>query len=199
MYKRQILIATYNPGKLREIKAILKGIPYQLITLEDIQFDEEIPESGRSFKENAILKARIIGQRTHLVTLAEDSGLEVDVLDGRPGIYSARYAKGTDLDRINKLLEELKAIPKEKRKARFRSVVAIYDPTKEEVKTFQGASDGYITDKPVGNNGFGYDPIFFNLDLGKTNGQATAEEKNRVSHRARALKRARNILRNITI
>ncbi|MBI4990891.1 non-canonical purine NTP pyrophosphatase [Candidatus Gottesmanbacteria bacterium] len=224
---KQILIASSNPGKIREIKEILKGVPFELKTMDEIGFNEEIPETGETFEENAIIKAKTIGEKTKLLTLAEDSGLEVDALEGRPGIYSARYANGSDLNRIDKLLKELKRIPKEKRTARFRAVVALYIPTSVipnasegsladassdklrdssaplrfarndnsiRIVTFEGISKGYITGKIIGNNGFGYDPIFYNLDLGKTNGQASIEEKNRVSHRARALKRVKDFL-----
>lgn len=191
---RKLLIATQNPGKIREIKEILKDIPFELKTLNDINFGEEVPETGRSFKENAILKAKAIGEKAKLLTLAEDSGLEVDALGGRPGILSARYIKGSDEDRYNKLLDELKEIPKERRTARYKAVIAIYNPETKNIETFEGISEGRITEEPRGSNGFGYDPIFFNLDLGKTNGQASLEEKNRVSHRARALNKLKNFL-----
>jgi XTP/dITP diphosphohydrolase len=105
---KQLFIATRNPGKIREIKEILSDIPFELETLEDVNITEEIPEDGKSFEENAILKAKFVGEKTKVLTLAEDSGLEVDALGGRPGILSARYAKGSDLDRIHKLLKELK-------------------------------------------------------------------------------------------
>jgi XTP/dITP diphosphohydrolase len=227
MTTRTLLIASTNPGKSREIKEILKDISFELQTLNDIDFGEEVPETGKSFKENAILKAKAIGEKTGLLTLAEDSGLEVAALRGRPGVLSARYAPGSDLDRINKLLKELKGVPKEKRTARYKAVVAIYIPwnrhsgnppaggasrigfwtrrvpagnpssqnDKGRIFTFEGESYGYITEKIIGSNGFGYDPIFFNLDIGKTNGEATLEEKNRVSHRARALKKVKVFLK----
>lgn len=212
---RKLLIATQNPGKIKEIKEILKGIAFELKTLDDIGFSKDIQEIGESFEENAVIKAKEIGEKTGNLTLAEDSGLEVDALNGRPGIYSARYEKGSDLDRINKVLMELKGISKEKRTARFRSVVAIYIPSSNKLRdsstpqrfarndnsarivTFEGLSEGYITEQPIGVNGFGYDPIFFNLDLGKTNGQASLEEKNRVSHRSRALIKVKEFLKKI--
>lgn len=196
-FMRQLLIATGNPGKWKEIKEILSGLSFEIKNLNEIQFTKEIEENGKSFAENAIIKATEIGEKTGLLTLAEDSGLEVDALGGKPGIYSARYCKGNDLDRLNKVLEELKGIPKQKRTARFKAVVAVYIPESGQISTFEGISKGYITDKPIGDNGFGYDPIFYNFDLGKTNGEATAEEKNRVSHRARALIKARKFLEKI--
>lgn len=191
---RELLLASKNSGKIREIKEILSDVPYVIRILADVGITEDVPEKGNSFEENAVLKAEFIGDKTKLLTLAEDSGLEVDALGGRPGIYSARYAEGTDEDRINKLLNELKDMPYEKRTARFKAVVALYDPSTKKVHTFNGVSEGYITDKPVGKNGFGYDPIFFNLDLGKTNAEVSLEEKNQVSHRSRALQRAKNFL-----
>lgn len=192
--KKTLIIASRNKGKIREIQKILHGIPFEIKSLSDIGLDIDVAETGKTFEENAILKAKIIGEKTKLLTLADDSGLEVDVMGGRPGIYSARYEKGGDADRINKLLKELKDIPKEKRTARFKAVVAIYDPDTKKFQSFEGVNEGYITEKPNGKNGFGYDPIFFNLDLGKTNGEATFEEKNQVSHRARALQKVKNYL-----
>lgn len=194
---KKLLIATRNKGKLREIVKILNDLPYEFISLEDIGFGEEIEENGKSFIENATLKAKQIGEQTNLLTLAEDSGLEVDQLDGRPGIYSARYKEGSDADRIEKVLDELKDVPKERRTARFRSVVAIYNPATKQVFTFIGESEGLITDKPIGENGFGYDPIFYNFDLGKTNGEVTLEEKNKVSHRGRVLAEAKIFLQKL--
>ncbi len=213
-----LLIASRNPGKIREIKEILKYIPLKVKSLIDLGIDIDVEETGKSFEENATLKAKTVGEKTKLLTLGEDSGLEVDALGGRPGVFSARYAKDSDLDRINKLLKELKDIPKEKRMARFRAVVALYIPAamssprkrgsgkildqvendnSYRIVTFEGESRGYITEKPIGKNGFGYDPIFYNLDLGKTNGQASLEEKNRVSHRARAINKAKKYLISI--
>lgn len=224
---RSLIIASKNPGKIKEIKDILIGppdgeasIPFEIKSLTDIGLNIEVAETGKSFAENAILKAKIVGEKTGLLTLADDSGLEVDALGGRPGIHSARYVEGSDLDRINKLLKELKDVPKEKRTARFRCVIALYNPTpviptKPEgrvegsrqagfldfarnddlrIVTFEGLRKGYITDEPIGISGFGYDPIFFNPELGKTNGEATIEEKNSVSHRARALERCKKLL-----
>lgn len=245
MTTKILLIASNNPGKIKEIKEILKGIPFEIKSLNNIGEDIEVEETGKTFEENAILKAKTFGEKTGMLTLADDSGLEVDALGGKPGIYSARYEVGTDLDRINKLLKELKGVPREKRTARFRAVVALFIPrsvipTKPEgrvegslglselafarparqcqvlaggdssttpstssgfarnddfkIVIFKGVSEGYITDRPIGNNGFGYDPIFFNQDLGKTNAEVTLEEKNSVSHRTRALRKAREIL-----
>ncbi|QQG45731.1 MAG: non-canonical purine NTP pyrophosphatase [Candidatus Sungiibacteriota bacterium] len=129
-----------------------------------------------------------------LLTLAEDAGLEVDILNGRPGVYTARYAPGTDEDRYRKLLSELQNVSEEKRTARFRATIAIYDPSNDKVRTCEGIYEGRIALEPIGNNGFGYDPIFYNEELNKTNAQMTMEEKNKVSHRGKALRKAKIIL-----
>jgi XTP/dITP diphosphohydrolase len=147
-----------------------------------------------TFEGNAIIKAMTVGKKTGFLTLAEDSGLEVDALGGRPGVYSARYAPGTDKDRYTKLLQELKDVPNEKRRARFTTVVAIYDPISDKVRTCTGAYEGTITFEPVGENGFGYDPVFFSTELQKTGAQMTLEEKNAVSHRGKAVRKAKEIL-----
>lgn len=194
-----LLIATSNKNKIKEIKDILSDFPFKLLTLKDINFRDKASETGKSFMENAILKAKFVGEKTKMLTLAEDSGLEVDVLGGRPGICSARYCKGTDLDRINKLLKELKGISKEKRTARFHTVVALFNPQTRKTVTFEGVSNGYITDKSIGKNGFGYDPVFFNFDLNKTNAQVSFKEKNRVSHRVRALLKTKEELKKLSL
>lgn len=194
---KTLLIASKNSGKLKEIKEILSGVPFEIKSLIDIGRDIEVEETGKSFAENAIIKAKTIGEKTKHFTLGEDSGLEVDALGSRPGIYSARYAPGSDENRMSKTLDELKGIPKEKRTARFKTVIAIYNPNTKSLQTFEGVSEGYITEEPIGRNGFGYDPIFFNLDLGKTNAQASFEEKNRVSHRAKALSKSKEFLEKL--
>ena len=192
---RKLLIATNNSGKFNEIRAILNNIPYKLVSLLKAGITEEIPETGRTFEENAVQKARYVGEKTGLLTLADDSGLEVDYLDGRPGVRSARYVSGSDEDRVNQVLRELKEVPIEKRGAKFVAVVALFDPKTKSIKTFRGESLGRITGKAVGSGGFGYDPVFYNFDLGKTNAEATPEEKNKVSHRSRALQQARIFLK----
>ena len=191
----KFLIATYNPGKLKEIQTILKSIPFRIISLAEVGVIEEIPETGETFEENAVQKARFIGEKTGFLTLADDSGLEVDYLDGRPGVRSARYISGSDEDRVNQVLRELNEVPLENRGAKFVAVVALYNPVTKSVKTWRGESLGRITEKPVGIGGFGYDPIFYNFDLGKTNAEAAGDEKNNVSHRSRALQQARIFLK----
>lgn len=190
----KLLIASRNTGKFKEIRAILKNIPYEIISLDDLGITSEIPENGKSFRENAEIKAKFAGQKSGLLTLAEDSGLEIDVLNGRPGIYSARYIPGSDTDRLNKVLEDLKGVAKNKRTARFVCAAALFDPLSGKTIFFEGESKGLITEKPQGAGGFGYDPIFYNFDLKKTNATATPAEKNRVSHRARALCKLRDYI-----
>ena len=136
-----------------------------------------------------------LGKKTGLLTLAEDAGLEVDVLNGRPGVYTARYTPGTDEDRYKKLLSELQGITEEKRTARFRAIITIYDPENDKVRICEGIYEGRIALEPKGSKGFGYDPVFYNIELGKTNAEMTIEEKNQVSHRGKALRKAKEILR----
>lgn len=194
---KKLLIATRNKGKFPEIKDALKGLPLEFLNLNDIPefpLDYELEEPAMTFEGNAIVKAMTLGKKTGLMVLADDSGLEVDTLKGRPGVYSARYAPGTDEDRYRKLLEELKDVPDEKRTAQFRCVIAIYDPASDRVRTCEGAYRGRILREPRGTNGFGYDPVFYIEAMGKTGAETTLEEKNSVSHRGLALKKARAIL-----
>lgn len=194
---KKLLIATRSKGKFPEIISELNGLPFEFLNLShipELSPDFEVEETAFTFEGNAIIKAMTIGRKTNLLTLAEDAGLEVDALNGRPGVYTARYAPGTDEDRYRKLLEELQDTPKEKRTARFKAVIAIYDPNNNKVRTCEGIYEGKITFKPEGNNGFGYDPIFYNVAMNKTNAEMTVEEKNSVSHRGQALRKAKEIL-----
>ena len=196
---RKLLICTKSKGKFPEIVKKLRGLPFEFLNLNDIKKipkDFEVEETEKTFKGNALLKAKIVGEMTGLLTLADDSGLEVDALDGRPGVYSARYAPGTDKDRYEKLLHELEGIPNKERTARFKCVIAIYNPQTEVVKTCEGVYKGKITFLPKGSQGFGYDPVFLNPSLGKTNAELTPDEKNKISHRGKALEKARKILRD---
>ena len=194
---KKLLIATHSVGKFPEIISELKGLPFEFLNLtniSDLPPDFEVEEPAQTFEGNAIIKAMTLGKKTGLLTLAEDAGLEVDALGGRPGVYTARYAPGTDEDRYRKLLGELKGTPEEKRTARFRAVIAIYDPENDKIRTCEGVYAGRIMLEPRGSNGFGYDPVFYNEKLGKTNAEMTIEEKNSVSHRGQALRQARIIL-----
>jgi XTP/dITP diphosphohydrolase len=193
---RTLFIATTNPGKIREIKTILCDLPYKIVTMKEIGEEIIIEETGKTFAENAVLKATISGNETGLLTLAEDSGLVIDALGGEPGVYSSRYADGTTEGRIKKIFYQLKDIPMEKRTARYRAVAVVYDPANKSVKTFEGVTEGLITKEKVGKNGFDYDPIFFSLELNKTFGTATDNEKNRVSHRGKALLKLSEFLKN---
>jgi XTP/dITP diphosphohydrolase len=180
-----ILLASKNPGKLRDMQHLLGALPLALPEgLGDIE------ETGVTFEENALLKARTVAAARGLPAIGDDSGLEVDFLGGAPGVYSARFAGAAgsgegDAANNRLLLERLQGVPPEKRTARFRSVLAFVDPAGVEIVA-EGACEGVILEAPRGNGGFGYDPLFFCPELGKTFGEATIEEKARVSHRARA-------------
>lgn len=195
---KKLLIATRSKGKFSEIVSELSGLPFELLNLNNVSElppNFEVEEPATTFEGNAIIKAMTLGKKTGFLTLAEDAGLEVDALNGRPGVYTARYAPGTDEDRYRKLLGELLAVPEEKRTARFRAIVAIYDPKNDKVRTCEGVYGGRIAMEPQGSNGFGYDPIFYNIELGKTNAEMTMEEKNKVSHRGKSLRKAKEILK----
>jgi XTP/dITP diphosphohydrolase len=191
----QLLVATNNCGKIREYQDLLVGLDMQLVGLSDIGITADVDETGQTFEENARLKAVAYSQASGLLTLADDSGLEVEALGGAPGIYSARYAgKGaTDADRYRKLLAALSGVPWEKRSARFRCVIALAWPDKQ-IETFDGQCDGVIAFEPKGTNGFGFDPVFFMPERGCTMAELPEEVKNQVSHRARAARLARERL-----
>ncbi len=194
---RDLLIATRSKGKFPEITFMLDGLPVHCLNLNDVPSlpsDFEVEEPAATFEGNAIIKAMTLGKKTGLLTLADDSGLEVDVLDGRPGVLSARYAPGTDEDRYRKLLNELKDIPDAHRSAHFRCVIALYDPVDDRVRTCAGSVEGHIAREPSGDSGFGYDPVFFSAAHNKTIAQMSLEEKSLVSHRGNALREARKIL-----
>lgn len=199
-HRPELLVATGNEGKLREYRELLKGIPWTLVSLPDRGIAERGFETGSSFEENAILKARGYARISGLPTLADDSGLEVEALGGQPGVYSARYGGcTTDEGRIELLLSKLRAVPWEGRAARFRCVIALVSgPTSEETaEVFGGECPGVICMAPRGASGFGYDPVFYLPDKGKTMAELTAHEKNRVSHRARAAEKVRPALEKL--
>ncbi len=182
-----LLVATHNKGKLREYKELLRDLPVRLVYLDEVGIHEDVPETGSTFEENAVQKATAYARLSGLLALADDSGLEVDALGGRPGVHSARYAgpNAGDDDRIRKLLAELEGVPPERRTARFRCVIAVASP-EGDVITAQGTVEGVIADAPRGHHGFGYDPIFYLPDRDCTMAELPPEEKNRISHRARA-------------
>lgn len=191
----QVLIATNNKAKLREYRQILAGLPFALTSLDEQGIDVEVPETGETFAENAVLKAEAYARLSGLPTLADDSGLEVDALGGEPGVRSARHAGegASDRDRIDLLLSRLRDVPWEKRTARFRCVIAIAMP-EGQTRVVEGQVEGLIAFEPKGTGGFGYDPVFFLPDLGRSMAELAPEEKNRLSHRARAGEAARKVL-----
>ena len=184
---RKILIATHNAGKLREFSSMFARTPYELVSLSDVGIDVDVEETGGTYAENATLKAVTYARLSGLPTLADDSGLEVDGLNGEPGVRSARYAGGdaTDDDRIAFLLQKLNNIPREKWTARFRCVIALTRPD-SPVELYEGRCEGVITDRPRGAAGFGYDPLFYIPEMNRTMAELSFDEKNRVSHRGRA-------------
>jgi XTP/dITP diphosphohydrolase len=185
---RKFIVATRNKGKLKEIKEILAGMSYEVITMEEAGFDKEIEETGQTFEENALLKAQKVYEALGEIVMADDSGLEVDYLNGAPGIYSSRFAgeNASDAERIDKLLKMLEGVEIKDRKARFVcSIAVVFSDDLSFV--VRGTCEGYIAFKPEGDNGFGYDPVFYIPEYGKTMAQLDSEEKNRISHRGRAL------------
>jgi len=189
-----ILVATHNNDKLREIRQILEGTGWVVLGLDDFKPYPEPVEDGKTMLENALIKARAGFKQTGVLALADDSGLEVDALDGRPGVHSARYA-GADAtyeDNVDLLLRELDNVPTERRNARFRCVMALVGPGVEQ--WWEGVAEGLITEDKRGHSGFGYDPVFWSPELGKTFAEASSEDKNRVSHRGRALIGLSNVL-----
>jgi XTP/dITP diphosphohydrolase len=194
----RLLIATHNHGKLIEYRELLAGLPYELVTLDDVGIREDVEETGTTFAENARLKALAYARQSGLLTLADDSGLEVDALGGEPGVRSKRYAgeDASDADRNAFLLNKLHEVPRGKRSARFRCVICIASPRGETWES-DGTCEGEIIFEPRGTNGFGYDPIFYFPERGVTMAELPSEEKNRVSHRARAAEGAREILERL--
>jgi len=195
----RILVATTNPGKIAELKAML-DVDVELVGLADFQGMAEIEEDGTTFAENARKKALGYAKATGLWTIADDSGLVVDALDGAPGIKSARFSGEKEADRglldrknMAKVLKLLEDVPGEKRTARFVCHLCLASPERILIET-EGTLEGLINDKPVGENGFGYDPIFFVPHLNKTVAQLTAEEKNAISHRGNAIRKLKPLL-----
>lgn len=191
----KLLLATNNQGKAREYKSLLEGVPFELVMPTELGITTEVEEVGRSFEENATIKAATLALESGLLSLADDSGLEVDALGGEPGVLSARYAgeDASDADRVRYLLAKLEGIPQEKRQARFKCVIAIANP-EGEVQLCSGECDGFIVFEPKGERGFGYDPIFYLPELGKTMAELPPETKNKISHRGRAAAKARTLL-----
>ncbi len=189
----ELLIATRNPGKLREFAAIFSGLGLQLRTLDDLGITEEVEETGATFAENATLKALAYMTRSGLPTLADDSGLEVAALNGAPGVYSARYGGVSGADQLAYLLDQLREVPWHARVARFVCVIALARPGYAP-ELVEGHLPGVIELAPRGSGGFGYDPLFYLLDEDATLAELPAERKNQISHRAEAARAAREVL-----
>lgn len=195
---QKLLLATTNAHKAHELAALLGDVPFVLTTPQEEGLNLEVEETGTTFEENAALKAVAFAKASGLLSLADDSGIEIDALGGAPGIYSSRYAgpNVTDEGRVQFLLDKIRDVPVGKRQGRFRCVVALADPA-GEASFFHGTVEGVIAFEPMGENGFGYDPIFLLPDRGCTTAQLAPEEKNRISHRGQAARAAAKELRRI--
>lgn len=195
--KKRLVLASNNTGKVREFNQLLEGSEFEIMPQSEFSV-AEIEETGLTFVENALLKARNAAEHTGLPAIADDSGLEVDALQGAPGIYSARYAGAgaSDLDNLQKLLDRLKDVPDEKRSARFQCLMVYMRHAKDPTpRIFQGTWEGRILHEASGDNGFGYDPVFHVLDQQCSSAQLSPEVKNRLSHRGQALRLLVNSLR----
>jgi XTP/dITP diphosphohydrolase len=192
---KELVLATRNKDKGRELAALLGDLGIVIRTLAEFPDAPEVIEDGETCEANAVKKAVAIARYTGLPAVADDTGLEVEALGGRPGVYAARYAgeDATYEDNWRKLLRELEGVPREKRLARFVTVAALAEPN-GPVRTATGSLEGFIAEKPAGTEGFGYDPVFCVPELGKTLAELSPEEKNRISHRGRAFAKVREIL-----
>lgn len=191
----KLLLATHNQGKKRELAALFAGLDVELLTLDDAGITWSVVEDGADYAANALRKARGYAEATGLLTLADDSGLEVDALGGAPGVHTARYGgEGlSDRERYLLLLRQLEDVPDAERTARFRCIIALAWP-QGRAELVEGTCEGYITREPRGEQGFGYDPVFYVPEYGCTMAELPAEIKNRISHRARAAAAARTVL-----
>ncbi len=200
-----LLVASGNPGKLREYRQLLGDIPYNLTSLNDFDITEEVEETGETFAENSLLKSTTYARLSGTLTLSDDSGLEVDALNGEPGVHTARYGgdpNASDMDRVRLLLHNLEGVPWEHRTARFRCLLSITHPSQDlgegqSSLLLVGSVAGMIQYEPEGGEGFGYDPVFYLPSYGKTIAQLPLEEKNRISHRADAARKAVAALKRI--
>lgn len=194
----KVIAATKNKGKIREMQEILSPLDIEVISQQEMGIEVDVEETGDTFEKNALIKARAVAMLCEYPVLADDSGICVEALGGAPGVRSARYAgdDATDSDRVNKLLSEIG--DSENRNAKFVTSVAFIYPDGREI-TAEGEVRGYITKMPEGDNGFGYDPVFFSTELGKTFAMSSDEEKNSVSHRGRALKNLYEKLKKLEV
>ena len=193
---RKIIFATSNEGKMKEIREILKDLDVELYSLKDILLDPDIEENGETFEENAVIKAKAVMELTNEIVLADDSGLEVDYLNKAPGVYSARFmGENTSYDIKNRyIIDQLAVATEEERTARFVCVIACAFPN-GEIITRRATVEGVIPKEIIGSNGFGYDPIFFVPELGCTTAQMPAEMKNEISHRGKALRAIKEVIK----
>lgn len=199
MRKWPLVLATQNKGKIEEIRRLMEEFPeIQVLTAKELIRVPEIVEDGKTFYENAYKKAMTLAEYTGKLTMADDSGLEVDALEGQPGVLSARFAGEQANDQANneKLLKLLEGVPEEKRTARFKCVIVLAD-WEGEVARAEGVCEGIIAKEPAGENGFGYDPLFLIPELGRTMAQLSLEEKNRLSHRGQALEEMKKLFYEI--
>jgi XTP/dITP diphosphohydrolase len=196
----KLLLATSNPGKIREYRLLLNGLGYQITTPTEEGIAKIVTESGNTYEQNARLKAITYAKLSQLTTLADDSGLEVDALNGEPGVKSARFAgeAATDGERVSFLLAKLNGVPWERRTARFKCVIAIASPG-GRAEVCYGECHGMIAFEAKGENGFGYDPVFFLPEIGKTMAELHLEMKNQISHRGQASQKARRVLQQLHI
>jgi XTP/dITP diphosphohydrolase len=196
----KLLLATSNPGKIREYRLLLDGLGYKITTLAEKGIAKVVTESGNNYEQNARLKAITYAKLSQLTALADDSGLEVDALNGEPGVKSARFAgeAATDAEKVSFLLAKLNGVPWERRTARFKCVIAIATP-EGHAELCYGECHGMIALEAKGENGFGYDPIFSLPEIGKTMAELPLEMKNQISHRARASQKARQVLQQLHI
>ncbi len=189
---KEIFIATNNKGKAKDFEALFLPFGIEVKTLADLPEAIDVEETGVTFEENAILKAEEVAKRFHTFVIADDSGLEIDALNGEPGVYSARYAgeEKEDEKNIDKVLTKLADVPENERTARFRCVLAVAAPNMKTV-TVEGSCEGVITTERIGTEGFGYDPIFYVPQYNKTMAEMTAKEKGTISHRGQAIQKLR--------
>ena len=198
----KLLVATHNQGKVTEFAEMLADLAIEWLSLDDVGVTEDVEETGSTFRENSVLKSRTYALETGLITLADDSGLEVDALQGAPGVYTARYGGPglTAVQRYQKLLEAIKEVPEPQRTARFRCVITVAGPDGVILGESEGVCEGRIAQKPIGDNGFGYDPVFYLPQFNMTMAQLPAGEKHIISHRGQAVQaivpRLREILQS---
>jgi len=197
---KELIVASRNKGKVGEIMALLNGLPYKVTSLLDYPQIPEIIEDGKTYRANALKKAREVALATGKMAMSDDSGIEVKALNNAPGIYSARFAGegASEAARNQKLFRMLKGVPMHQRQGRYRCVIALVNAKGEELGVVQGTCSGYITTKNIGTNGFGFDPLFLLKRYNKTFGQLPSTLKAKISHRARALKKFRLLLDQVT-